>query len=124
MTTLNLDENSSTYQIRAYQPGVIQVNDVTLTRSVIISPSQLVENWTPQLISELSAQSLDIVIAMKPDVLLIGTGSELVFLPAEIYGALINQGIGVEVMDTRAACRTFNALSAENRNVVAALIIK
>jgi uncharacterized protein len=124
MTTLNLDENSSIYQIRAFQPGMIQINDITLTKSVIISPSQLVQHWAPQSITELSAQSLKIIIDMKPDVLLIGTGSEHVFLPAEIYGELINHGIGVEVMETRAACRTFNALSAENRNVVAALIIK
>jgi uncharacterized protein len=124
MTTLNLDENNAAYQIRAYQPGLIQINDATFTNSIILSPTQLIEYWQPQSATELSADSFTLILDMKPDVLLIGTGSQLVFLPVDLYGELINQGIGVELMDTRAACRTFSALSAENRNVVAALIIK
>ena len=124
MPTLNLDENHAQYQIRAFRPGLIQVNEKTYTRSLIISPTKLIENWIPQAISELSAHSFDIISELKPDILLIGTGSKLIFLPAEMYGELINQGIGVEIMDTSAACRTYNALSAEDRRVIAALIIK
>ncbi len=124
MGTLDLDNNPSAYQIRAYKPGHIQINDRIHTRSVIISSNQLIEDWEPQLITELTAASLSPVITLKPDVLLIGTGSQLVFLPLEIYGHLINLGIGVEIMDTSAACRTFNALSSENRRVAAALIIR
>lgn len=124
MATLDLDENNATYQIRAFKPGIIQVNEKTLTQSIIIAPNELIENWGPQVVSELSLEAFSPIIAMKPDVLLIGTGATLVFLPVEMYGELINQGIGVEVMDTGAACRTFNALSAENRRVVAALIIR
>src|SRR5579863_10711589 len=118
---LNLDENHALYQIRAFKPGMIQVNEKILTHSVIIAPNQMIENWSPQTSEELSAATLSPVIALKPDILLIGTGSALVLLPIEIYGDLINLGIGVEIMDTSAACRTYNALSAENRNVVAAL---
>ncbi len=77
-----------------------------------------------QNIDELTADSLSMIAALKPDVVLIGTGSSHIIISAQIFGDLINQGIGVEVMETRAACRTFNALSAENRNVVAALIIR
>jgi uncharacterized protein len=124
MTPLNLDENQATYQIRAFKPGTIQINDKMLTQSLIISADQLIENWAPQTISELSAAALAQIPALKPDILLIGTGTTHVLIPVEIYGELINQGIGVEIMDTSAACRTFNALTAENRNVVAALIIK
>ena len=121
---LNLDENHALYQIRAFKPGMIQVNEKILTHSVIIAPNQMIENWSPQTSEELSAATLSPVIALKPDILLIGTGSALVLLPIEIYGDLINLGIGVEIMDTSAACRTYNALSAENRNVVAALVIR
>lgn len=123
MATLDLDNNQSSYQIRAFKPGMIQVNDKTITSSIIITPNELIENWQPQTLQEFNAQSLDPVIALKPDILLIGTGSKLVFPPLETYGHLINLGIGVEIMDTSAACRTFNALSAENRRVAAALII-
>ena len=122
--TLNLDDNQASYQIRSYQPGKIQINDKTLTESVIISPDQLIENWSPQTIDALTAASLLPVLTLKPDILLIGTGRDLVFPPVELYGDLINAGIGIEIMDTSAACRTFQALSAENRRVVAALIIR
>jgi uncharacterized protein len=121
---LDLDENHAKYQIRAYQPGTIRVNDKTLTTSVIVMPNALIEDWPPQTAAELTPQSLANIANYKPDILLIGTGATHVLLPIDIYGDLINQGIGVEVMNTSAACRTYNALSAEGRNVVAALIIK
>jgi uncharacterized protein len=124
MTTLNLDENRSAYQIRAFKPGTLQINDKTLSHSAIVTPNQLIEDWTPQTAAELTVESFRLIMTLKPDILLIGTGSSHVLLPIELYGDLINHGIGVEVMDTGAACRTFNALSAEDRNVAAALIIK
>jgi uncharacterized protein len=124
MTTLDLDSNQAKYQIRSYLPGRIQINDTILTSSLIVSPDTLIENWSPQTVTELTAAMLEQIPSLNPDILLIGTGSSLVFLRTEVYGELINLGIGVEVMDTSAACRTFNALSAENRRVVAALIIK
>lgn len=123
MPTFDLDENHAIYQVRAFKPGVIQINEKIFTQSMIISPRQVTE-WMPQTIEELTSASLSVILTFHPDILLIGTGSQHVFLAVEIYGDLINQNIGVEIMDTRAACRTYNALSSENRNVVAALIIK
>lgn len=124
MPPLNLDENSATYQIRAYLPGTIQVNDRTLHTSIIITPTLLIEDWAPQTVEELSSDSFKPFLELAPTILLIGTGSQHVFLPAELYGELINQGIGVEVMSTSAASRTYNALSSEDRNVAAALVIR
>lgn len=123
MAGLELDENSSFYQIRSYKPGYIQINEQVLTQSVILTPDKLIIDWPPQYIEELTAESLRPILALKPDVLLIGTGSKMVLLPPSLYGELINHSIGVEFMNTSAACRTFNALSAEKRKVAAALII-
>lgn len=123
MATLDLDDNPAQFQIRSYQPGCLHVNEKMLTRSIIITPDKLIENWPPQTIEELNIESLTQIVPLKPDILLIGTGNKLIFIPTEIYGELINLGIGVEVMNTSAACRTFNALSSEHRNVAAALII-
>jgi uncharacterized protein len=121
---LVLDENQAAYQIHAYKPGFIQVNETILTQSIIVSTSQLITDWAPQTLSELTAEHLQIILTLKPAILLIGTGATLSFPAVELYGELLNQGIGVEIMDTSAACRTYNALTAESRNVVAALIIK
>ena len=121
---LTLDENRATYQIKGFKPGFIQVNETTYTQSIIISPNKLITDWQPQTLSELDAKHLEEIIALSPAILLIGTGEHLSFPPVDLYGELLNKGIGVEIMDTSAACRTYNALTAEDRNVVAALIIK
>lgn len=123
MATFTLDENNATYQIRAYQPGFIQINEKKYTRSVIIAPEQLIDNWLPQTPQEINFASLAPIIELHPDILLIGTGSQLIFLAVEIYGELLNLGIGVEVMNTASACHTYNALTSENRRICAALIL-
>lgn len=124
MGSLDIDENKSQFLIRAYQPGTLKINDKTFNQSLIITPSKLIENWSPQMVTEITTHSFDLIMELKPDILLIGTGAKQVFIASELYGSLINQGIGVEIMSTQAACRTFNALSSENRNVAAALIIR
>lgn len=122
--TLILDENHASYQIRGYQPGQIQVNDQMYTTSIIVSANRLITDWPPQTLAELTYEHLVDAVVLEPAILLIGTGSQLAFPSMELYGELINQGIGIEIMDTHAACRTYNALTAEDRNVVAALLIR
>ena len=107
MPSLTLDDNSAQYQIRAYQPGTITINDKTLSSSVIITPTQLIESWPPQSVAEVTQDSFAMIAELRPDILLIGTGATLIFLPAEIYGHLINLGIGVEFIDTSAAFSHF-----------------
>jgi uncharacterized protein len=121
--SLHLDENSAHYQIRAYQSGVIQVNDRTFSHSIILTPEKLISSWPPQSIDELKREDLAIIIELRPAILLIGTGHTLHFPDLQIYGDLMNYGIGVEIMNTHAACRTYNVLTAEGRSVAAALIV-
>lgn len=122
--TLSLDNNQAKYQIRAYEPGIIKINDQLFTRSIIVTPDQLITDWPPQTLTELNYAHLKMIRELRPSILLLGTGNSLKFPAIEIYGDLINENIGVEVMDTHAACRTYNALTSENRHVIAALIIK
>ena len=122
--SLTLDNNQAKFQIRAYQPGTIQVNDLEFTHSIIVTPEKCINDWIPQSIDELKREHLDIILELRPDILLIGTGSTLEFPDLAVYGELINHGIGVEVMNTHAACRTYNALTAEDRSVAAALIVR
>lgn len=121
---LALDENTAKYQIRAYEPGKIKINDQEFTQSLIVSANELIHPWAPQNIKELTSEHLLAVLPLKPEVLLLGTGEQPAFLPVDLYGELINHGIGVEVMHTAAACRTYNALTSENRLVAAALVIR
>lgn len=124
MATLNLDENRATYLIRAYTPGEIRINEAIYTQSLILTPTQLIHPWPVSSSQELTADSLHCLLELKPTILLIGTGAEMAYLPVSLYGELLNAGIGVEFMGTRAACRTFNALASEDRNVAAALILR
>lgn len=121
--SFNLDEDPTHYQIRAFKPGQIKINELIYTKSLIVSANQIIENWEPQSIASLTHEHLQIAAALNPDILLLGTGENLVFPPLELYGEFMNRGIGIEIMNTSAACRTFNALVSENRHVVAALII-
>lgn len=109
--------------IRAYAPGRINVSDELLTRSFIVTADRLVADWPPQHFEELTAAHLDAALALEPEILIIGTGATQRFLPGELLGKLGAKGIGVEMMDTAAACRTYNILLSEDRKVVAALLM-
>lgn len=122
MSTFTQDEVSAKYQVNAYQPGWIKINASIITHSVIITPETMLP-WTPRNINELTIESFKPIINLKPTILLIGTGSKLIFPNIESYGELMNRAIGIEIMNTGAACRTFSALAAEKRNVAAALLL-
>jgi uncharacterized protein len=109
--------------IRAYAPGRINVSETLLTKSFIVAREQLIEDWAPQRFEDLTAESLKPALALEPEILIIGTGKQQHFLPGESMAALSRGGIGVEVMDTAAACRTYNVLLSEDRKVVAALLM-
>lgn len=129
-------DTTSSHTISAYAPGHIKLRVghvvpvsvkavdgmVTLNASLIVSPEQLLTDWPPQTLAELQAEHWASVLALRPEVVLLGTGARLVFPPPAVLSACYQAGIGVEVMDTGAACRTFNILAAEGRNVVAALL--
>jgi uncharacterized protein len=109
--------------IRAYAPGRINVSETLLTRSFILAPDRVVDDWPPQRFEELELEHLDAALALEPEILLIGTGASQHFLAAEMLAALSRHGIGLEVMDTASACRTYNVLLSEDRKVVAALFM-
>jgi len=108
--------------IRAYSDGEISVNEKIINHSVIISPD-LIQLWEPAHIDELTAEHCRIIGDLNPEVVIIGTGKVLKFPSPPVIAGLQTQGIGVEVMAHDAACRTFNILLAEDRRVVAALLM-
>ena len=107
--------------IEAYGPGRFRVSGQVHETPVIVFLDE-VRAWSAAKVGDIDAQSLDQAAEKGVEVLLIGTGAKMHLLPLEVRRALRDQGIGVEIMDTGAACRTFNILMAEGRQVAAALL--
>jgi len=112
------------YIVTGYEPGIVGINRVAYTRSLILRPHALQEEWPVNGLDELRVEHLQPVLDNPPEVLLIGTGETQGFPEREVRRQLHRQGLGVEIMDTGAACRTYNLIMAEGRDVAAALIIE
>ena len=112
------------HQIKGFLPGQLWVDDTLYTSNLILLRHHLIPDWAPVDIRSLRKEDLAILLPLKPDLLLIGTGEHQVFPPTVIYAELISRGIGVEIMNTNAACRTWNALISEHRHVAAALFLR
>ncbi|MDM8546956.1 Mth938-like domain-containing protein [Candidatus Venteria ishoeyi] len=120
---LQLDHNEAHYQIQAYQSQeYVKVNGEHHTQSLLVSPQRL-EFWTPQQFEQLTPSHFSALLDWQAELLIFGSGSCFRYPPSHLLQALINARIGVEVMDTAAACRTYGLLAAEGRNVLAALLI-
>lgn len=117
------DPGAGKYVIKSYEPGNVIINKDSYQHSVIVSPTTLISHWSPSNIESLTADDFDAIIALNPEVILLGTGAIHTFPETAVFAKVYELHLGIEVMDTRAACRTFNVLTAEDRNVVAALIV-
>ena len=117
------EDDRSEGLVRAYEQGRITVGDQQYSHSLILSPGQAITLWRPQDADDLLQEDFDPVLALQPDILLLGTGSRLNFPAPRLTVRLLQSGVGVEVMDTAAACRTYNILLVEQRRVVAALLL-
>ena len=115
-------DSFATNSIRAYSDGEISVNDKIINHSVILTPD-LIQPWELRHIDELTAEHCRQLGELNPEVIIIGTGKTLKFPPPQLTVGLQARGIGVEIMAHDAACRTFNILLAEDRRVIAALIM-
>lgn len=119
---IQLDSSGHLNRIRQYGPAGITVNQTVHHGSIVILPDQ-VTDWPPQRYADLAAAHFELIARLNPEVVLLGTGERLRFPPAAVTRALAETGIGLEVMDTGAACRTYNVLAGEGRRVAAALLL-
>jgi uncharacterized protein len=120
---MTLDRSNSRYLIRSCAAGELRINEETYTQSVIVTPDILIHPWVPQQFSDLTSDHVSEMIHFSPQVVIIGTGKKWQSISPEILLLFYQQKIGVEVMDTPAACRTFNILALEGRKVAAGLLI-
>jgi uncharacterized protein len=120
---LSLDRPEGYLFVRRVGAHAITVVDREFTRSFLLSPERLVEDWPVAAASELDATHIDAILALKPEVVLVGTGERQVFPAQAFMAGLLRKGVGVEVMDNAAAARTYDLLAGESRRVVAAFIL-
>ncbi len=120
---IQLESGTGHHLIRAYAPGKITVNETVYTASVVLAPEEIRSDWTPQRFDQLAAEHFEAIAALRPEVFILGTGARLRFPVPACLAPLSRAGIGVEVMDTAAACRTYNILAGDGRKVVAALLM-
>jgi uncharacterized protein len=106
-----------------YGEGYVEVNRMRHTASVVVSGSRIVTDWPATSVASLGADHFAAILELRPEIVLLGTGPTFTFPEPARLAALHKAGLGVEVMDTPAACRTYNILLGEGRNVVAALIV-
>jgi len=119
-------ETSENNLISHYGPGVLAVNGQEYTSNLLITQETVIEGWCKGDISSVTeadfAALIEMPVATRPDVVLLGSGDDHVFPDMSLLKALKGHGLTVEVMNTRAACRTYSVLVSEFRNVAAALI--
>lgn len=109
--------------VRSVRADAIVVGKHTLTRSFLLSSERLIEDWPVRAPEQLTGAALDAVLALKPEVVLLGTGPRLRFPSQAVFAALLTRGVGLECMDNAAAARTYHVMASEGRRVVAAFIL-
>ena len=114
---------TSRHRITAYSASTITVNDSIYRQSLIVTASTMHCPWPVSSLQQLNPETLAPILESKPAVVLLGTGTRQLFPEPQIFALFGQQGIGLEVMDNGALCRTFNILVAEDREVTAAIIL-
>lgn len=109
--------------ISGYDRASVTVNGQAHGQSVIVPAQGPVQPWPCERVADLEPAHFEQVAALGPEVVIFGSGARLQFPRPALLRPLIERGIGIETMDTQAACRTYNILVSEGRSVVAALLI-
>lgn len=120
---LSLEKGTASHRIRAYGAGVITINETDYHEPLVVMPEALISPWTPPALDALRAEDFDSLIEHGREIVLLGTGQRQRFPPYRLLADMARRGIGLEIMDTAAACRTYNVLMAEDRRVAAALLM-
>jgi uncharacterized protein len=118
---LSLDYDPRINLVRRYDAGVIVIGEQRITRPCIVTPQQLLLDWSVTSIPELSESQLEPLLALRTDIVLLGAGEIQQWPRAQIRAALRTRGIALECMSLGAACRTYNILASEARSVLAGL---
>ena len=115
-------DSSAVNFIRAWEPGRVRIAERWIAGNVIVGPDRILEAWTAVEPHVLTIEHLEPAFALEPTIIVLGTGTERLLPDVELMAAVAARSVGLEIMSTPAACRTFNVLLGEQRRVVAALL--
>jgi uncharacterized protein len=119
-----LDARAGINLIRAYSASELRIGERTVVGSCIVTADTLITDWQARAPDELGLVELEPLLALAPQIVLLGAPAHCSAAPANLRSVLAQQGIALEVMDLGAACRTFNILVQEERRVAAALFLE
>lgn len=119
---LHADPQTHLNTVTAYGPGFVEINKVRHDGNLVVAPDMPVTSWSAASFDALAVDDFTSLLSLKPEVVLLGTGSRQRFPHPSLSRGLLAAQVGIEVMDTPAACRTYNILMAEGRRVVAAFL--
>jgi uncharacterized protein len=114
---------TSRHRFSSYDPESVTINEDVYRHSLVLTASDIHHPWPVTSIADLGTDNLAIIFETNPAVVLLGTGEQQRFPDARTFALFGERGIGLEVMDNGALCRTFNILVAEDRAVTAAVIL-
>lgn len=120
---LHLADSKNRYAITGYGAGYLAVNTVRYELPLVITPEQAPEPWPVLQFDTLDAAALAALLEKRPEIIVLGSGTTQRFVAPAVLRPLIEAGIGLETMNTPAACRTYNILMNEGRRVVAAMFL-
>ena len=120
---LNVMQPGDQNLITGYGDGYVAVNAQRYTSSVIVTPNRAVAEWDVRDFAALEPLHFQALLDLKPEIVLLGTGQHQQFPRPELMRVFFDARVGFEAMDTRAACRTYNVLMSEAREVLAALFV-
>jgi uncharacterized protein len=109
--------------ITRHDPSGLWVGTVSFAHSLLVPWQGEVQRWAPRRIEDLQPPHFEQALSLQPELVIFGSGPRHRFVSAALLRGLIERGIGVETMDTAAACRTYNVLASEGRAVLAALLL-
>jgi uncharacterized protein len=119
-----LEGSSRSNLVRSYSAEGIQIGAQLVRTSCIVTADALITAWAPQSFAEFTAAHVEAILALNPELVILGTGAQQHFAPAAVRALFAARAVGLEAMQLGAACRTFNVLVQEERRVAAALFVR
>ena len=120
---IDFDQHSGSLSIAAYGPGWIRVGETRIERPCVVTPAEIHVDLLPARFEQLMPAHFDALLALRPEIILLGSGARQHFVDHGLTVHLANAGVALETMDTGAACRLFNILVSEDRAAIAALFM-